>query len=103
MFYKKGLNFVLSFLIIGFGWANSTSAQESDSTSDTNISNSSRDLLLRPSQPQEVRIEGLTSITLEQAIDIALENNRDLQRAKLELQRSNESLRAAQARKKSIR
>ncbi|AUC61648.1 OMF family outer membrane secretin [Cyanobacterium sp. HL-69] len=100
MFYKKGLNFVLSFLIIGFGWANSTSAQESDSTSDTNISNSSRDLLLRPSQPQEVRIEGLTSITLEQAIDIALENNRDLQRAKLELQRSNESLRAAQARKR---
>ncbi|MGY6529087.1 MAG: TolC family protein [Cyanobacterium sp.] len=96
MFYKKGLNFVLSFLIIGFGWATNTSAQESNS-SEANISTSSRDLLLRPSQPQEVRIEGLTPITLEEVLAIALENNRNLQRAKLELQRSNESLRAAQA------
>ncbi|AFZ47442.1 outer membrane efflux protein [Cyanobacterium stanieri PCC 7202] len=109
MFYKKGLNLVLSCLILGFGWGGSVQAQESDSPlNNSNISpmessngdRSNRNQLLRPSEPQDVRIEGLTAITLEEAIDIALDNNRDLQRAKLELQRSRESLRAAEAQKR---
>ncbi|MDJ1185017.1 TolC family protein [Roseofilum casamattae] len=53
--------------------------------------------LLFPTDPAEVRIEGTQPLTLEQAIDLARRNNVDLQRTKVELERSQTQLREALA------
>ncbi len=50
-----------------------------------------------PTKPEEVRIQGNQPITLEQALELAKRNNRDLQVAVLQLQRSQGALRAAKA------
>lgn len=55
--------------------------------------------LFFPTKPKEVEIENqnIQSVSLEEAIEIALKNNKDLQIARLELQRSEAELRAALA------
>ncbi len=50
-----------------------------------------------PTKPEEVRIKGTQPITLQQAIELARRNNRDLQVALLQLERAQSALREAQA------
>lgn len=50
-----------------------------------------------PTRPEEVRIQGTQPITLQQAFELARRNNRQLQVAELNLQRSRAALREAQA------
>ncbi len=50
-----------------------------------------------PTTPSEVRIQGTQPVTLEQVLELARRNNRDLQTALLELERSRAALRQAQA------
>ena len=50
-----------------------------------------------PTKPEEVRIQGTQPITLQQALDLARRNNRQLQVAELTLERSRAALREAQA------
>lgn len=53
--------------------------------------------LLFPTEKQEVTINGLTPITIDQAIELARRNNKDLQIAKLNLERSYDGLKEALA------
>lgn len=53
--------------------------------------------LLLPTKPDEVKLQETQAITLQQAIDLAQRNNRELQVAALILQRSQAALRQAQA------
>lgn len=57
----------------------------------------SRNPLLFPTKPKEVQIENAQSITLDQAVEIALKNNKDLEAARIELQKSEAQLKAALA------
>ncbi len=70
--------------------------QEKDSyflaQDDLNIYNTNVNPLLFPTQTEEVEIENIQAITLVEAIEIALENNEELQVAQLELDRSEQSL-----------
>ncbi|MHC5597401.1 MAG: TolC family protein [Nostoc sp.] len=50
-----------------------------------------------PTKPEEVRIQATVPITLAQVLELAQRNNRDLQVAILELERSRSSLRESQA------
>lgn len=50
-----------------------------------------------PTRPEEVRIQGTQPITLQQALDLARRNNRQLQVAELTLERSRAALREVQA------
>jgi OMF family outer membrane factor len=50
-----------------------------------------------PTKPEEVRIKGTQPISLQQAIELARRNNRTLQIAELQLQRSRAGLREARA------
>ncbi len=50
-----------------------------------------------PTDPEEVRLRGIQPITLQQAIELAERNNRELQIAQLQLERSRFGLRQAQA------
>jgi outer membrane protein TolC len=50
-----------------------------------------------PTKPEEVTLQANQPITLEQALEIAKRNNRELQVAQLELERSQAALREAQA------
>jgi len=59
--------------------------------------NPSANPLIFPTKPKEVEIENAQSITLNQAIEIALKNNKDLQVARIQLQRSEATLNAALA------
>lgn len=55
------------------------------------------DPLQRPTEPDEVRIRETQPITLEQALELARRNNRELQVAELELESSQAALREVQA------
>ncbi|MEH2433327.1 MAG: TolC family protein [Nostoc sp.] len=59
--------------------------------------NPSPNPLQLPTKPQEVRIRGIVPISLAQALELARRNNRDLQVALLQLERSRSSLRESQA------
>jgi outer membrane protein TolC len=50
-----------------------------------------------PTKPEEVRIQGTVAITLDQALELAKRNNRELQAAQFQLERSQSALREAQA------
>ncbi len=50
-----------------------------------------------PTKPSEVQIKGAQPLTLEQAIELAERNNRTIEQAKLQLERSRSVLREAQA------
>ena len=57
----------------------------------------SSDLLLRPSKPNDVQIKTNQPITLKQAVELGLKNNRDLQTAIITLERSRAQLNEALA------
>ena len=50
-----------------------------------------------PTQTNEVEVDSPQPITLEQAIELALKNNKDIEQARLNVQRSEEELRRARA------
>ncbi|BBD69356.1 outer membrane efflux protein [Nostoc commune NIES-4072] len=62
-----------------------------------NYLNPSPNPLQFPTKPQEVRIRGIVPISLAQALELARRNNRDLQVALLQLERSRSALRESQA------
>ncbi|OKH25778.1 TolC family protein [Chroogloeocystis siderophila] len=62
-----------------------------------NYLNPSPNPLQFPTRPEEVRIQGTQPITLQQALELAQRNNRQLEVARLNLERSRASLREAQA------
>ncbi|ELR97021.1 TolC family protein [Gloeocapsa sp. PCC 73106] len=53
--------------------------------------------LLFPTNPEEVNVQEVIPITLQQALDVGLRNNKDVEIARLELERSQSQLREAQA------
>ncbi|MDJ0745177.1 MAG: TolC family protein [Xenococcaceae cyanobacterium MO_167.B27] len=57
----------------------------------------STDFLERPSTPEEVTIDINQPITLQQAVELSLRNNKDLQQAQLTLQRRQRELQEARA------
>jgi len=59
--------------------------------------NPTLELLELPDRPEEVQVEFTQPITLQQALDLAARNNRELQVAELELRRSRSALREARA------
>lgn len=59
--------------------------------------NPSANPLLFPTKPEEVEIKKSQPITLEQAIELALKNNKDLQNARIALDKSRAKLQAALA------
>lgn len=59
--------------------------------------NPSSNPLFFPTKPKEVKINNAQSVTLEQAIEIALKNNQDLKVARIQLQKSEAQLKAALA------
>jgi outer membrane protein TolC len=59
--------------------------------------NPSSNPLLFPTQPEEVQIQSTQSITLQQALELARRNNRELQTAKLTLERERAALQEALA------
>ncbi|MBD0343438.1 MAG: TolC family protein [Coleofasciculus sp. Co-bin14] len=59
--------------------------------------NPSPNPLLFPTQSQEVQVQTLQPVTLQQALELARRNNRDLQQAQLNLERSRYGLQAALA------
>lgn len=66
-------------------------------TSTPNNLNPNPNPLQFPTKPEEVRLEAAESISLEQALELARRNNRQLQVALLTLERSRASVREAQA------
>ena len=59
--------------------------------------NPNPNLLQYPTKPQEVQIQKIQAITLEQALELARRNNRELQVGLLELQRAQAAVKEAQA------
>lgn len=56
--------------------------------SDIEKLNPSDDPLSRPTNPEEVQVDAQQPITLEQALEISLKNNKDIQEAKIQVERS---------------
>lgn len=107
MYYKKRSSIILTGYLVLSSF-NPIYAQEilSQSTSVSNSStkslerfNSSANPLLFPTKTQEVQIEEQQAVTLQDAIAVALRNNKDLQVARLQLDRSRDSLNASLASK----
>ncbi|MFN6484882.1 MULTISPECIES: TolC family protein [unclassified Nostoc] len=69
----------------------------SSSVSVPNYLNPSANPLQFPTKPEEVRIRETVAITLAQTLELARRNNRDLQVALLQLERSRSALRESQA------
>jgi OMF family outer membrane factor len=59
--------------------------------------NSNPNPLTIPTRPEDVRVRGIQPITLQQAVELAKRNNRELQIATLQLQRTRAVLRETQA------
>ena len=104
MFYKYKYYLLLSSLGLMFTGFQSVQAQNlsvSPSTQSkeylisqntTDQYNSSSNPLLFPTKPEEVEIDNTQSVTLVEAIEIALKNNQELEGARLQLERSEASL-----------
>lgn len=65
--------------------------------SNTEKLNPSANPLSFPTQGAEVEVDPQQPITLEQAVELSLKNNQDIQEAKLEVERSNSALQEARA------
>ncbi|MBE9166818.1 TolC family protein [Pleurocapsales cyanobacterium LEGE 06147] len=76
-----------------------TSSPVESNSEGTNIEylDPSANPLLFPTRPEEVEIDVTQPITLEQAIELAIRNNKDLQEVRLNLERSLLELREAEA------
>lgn len=106
--FKNSLSLIVGYVILFVNNIMPTYAQELTSPSQeenirydaesllqknsTSRFGSSANPLLFPTQPQEVEIENRDSITLEEAISLALKNNKELQATRLELEASQASL-----------
>ena len=105
------MNFSLFFvhftwvsLVIAILFPNAASAATPPKPQNTSIPvqvpnelNPSPNPLQFPTKPQEVRIRGTVPISLAQALELARRNNRDLQVALLQLERSRSAVRESQA------
>lgn len=100
MLNQKGLNIVVSGLMLSLISLSPSIAQDSTNTKSSEEMNRNNDSLLLPSQAQEVEIINRPAITLEEAVSLGLANNKNLSRAKLELDRAQEGLNVAQAQEK---
>jgi outer membrane protein TolC len=96
MSYFKTFPLLLSTLCLNLGSVNPIFAQSVDSRASVDRFNPNANPLQFPTKPQEVEIDKSQSITLEEAIEIALKNNKDLQAARIELKRAEDGLRASQ-------
>jgi outer membrane protein TolC len=59
--------------------------------------NQNQNLLQRQSKPNDVRIQSSRSLTLRQALDLSEKNNREIEAARLQTERSTAAIREAQA------
>jgi outer membrane protein TolC len=59
--------------------------------------NQNQNLLQRQSQPSDVRIRSTRTLTLRQALDLSEKNNREIEAARLQTDRSSAAIREAQA------
>src|SRR5690242_16760725 len=76
---------------------NSSGVTSANSLVAPNYLNPNANPLQFPTKPEEVKIQGTVPITLAQALELAKRNNRDLQVAILQLERSRYALRQSQA------
>ncbi|BAZ48658.1 outer membrane efflux protein [Nostoc sp. NIES-4103] len=76
---------------------NSSGVTSASSLVAPNYLNPNANPLQFPTKPEEVSIQGTVPITLAQALELAKRNNRDLQIAILQLERSRSALRESQA------
>jgi len=106
MSYQKNFSFLFTSLYLSFSSFNGVFAQELKNPPEKNALttensttqfNSSPNPLLFPTKPSEVKIEKQKSVTLEEAIEIALKNNKELQTVRIELQRAEDGLNASLA------
>lgn len=75
-----------------------TSQPQIDSNTEANdLIAVNTDNLYLPNKPEEVEVEANRAITLEQAVKLAIQNNKQLQEARLNLERSQQQLREAKA------
>lgn len=101
MSYFKNFSFLFTCLYFSLSSISPSFAQEMNKnnsvSSGSNIRkfNSSGNPLLFPTKPKEVTIDKQQSVTLDEAIEIALQNNKELQAVRIELQRSEDGLRAS--------
>jgi outer membrane protein TolC len=72
-------------------------ATSQEANSDNQFLNPSANPLLFPTKPEEVRTDIAKPITLKQAIELAVSNNKDLQESRLNLERSLKELQEAEA------
>lgn len=91
-----GTVIVLSVLKSSIAQSTSPDTSPQESLAPSNL-NPSPNLLDLPTQPNEVKLQGVQPITLPQALELAQKNNRELQVAALTLQRSQAALRQAKA------
>jgi outer membrane protein TolC len=75
----------------------SSETESQPSTNSEDLLNPSANPLLFPTQPEEVQININQPITLEQAIQLAIKNNKDLEESRLNLERSEKALQEAEA------
>jgi outer membrane protein TolC len=109
MLYKNSLSLIIGYLMLSFNYVMPTYAQQIQAEEEkpkydaesllkersaTSRFDSSGNPLLFPTKPEEVEIDEKESISLEEAISIALNNNKELQAARLELKRAEDALRA---------
>lgn len=76
---------------------NSTSPANPPTNTSLDYANPSSNPLLLPNQPSEVDIKNLVPITLERAVKLALDNNKDLQASRIALARAKDQLNEALA------
>ncbi|MFM2311808.1 MAG: hypothetical protein RLZZ04_1084 [Cyanobacteriota bacterium] len=65
--------------------------------SDIEKLNPSDDPLSRPTNPEEVQVDAQQPITLKQALEISLKNNKDIQEAKIQVERSEAAVKEEKA------
>lgn len=88
-----GVGVGISFSQLESVFAQSKSPSEADSQEQQQKNNS----LQLPTSPNQVKIQQVRSLSLKQALELAAQNNRDLQIAALTLERSRSALQQAQA------
>ena len=88
-----GVGVGISFSQLESVFAQSKSPSEADSQEQQQNNNS----LQLPTSPNQVKIQQVRSLSLKQALELAAQNNRDLQIAALTLERERSSLQQAQA------
>ena len=94
---KDGQNDRMRYQQIPVQISQSTESEQQTELTDVEPLEPNANPLIFPTKPEEVEINLDKPITLEQAIELALRNNKDLQVSKLNLQQSEQELREARA------